>query len=94
MDAISVGVTPLFFIGTANMKQPRQTYFSLDLPDDESALAIAKRIAGSGLRTVKVLDDEGNRVVPREPAIRPPNRKTRSVDVKAPRSTSELSGAR
>ena len=54
------------------MKQPRHTYFSLDLPDDESALAIANRIAGSGLRTVNVFDDEGNRVVPRERAIRPP----------------------
>ena len=59
--------------GMANMKQRRHTYFSLDLPDDESpALAIANRLADFGLRTVKVFDDEGNRVVPRERAIRPP----------------------
>jgi|1186.fasta_scaffold199157_2 hypothetical protein len=51
------------------MKQQRHTVFSLDLPDDETALTIANRIAESGLSTVNVFDDKGNRVVPR---LKPP----------------------
>jgi hypothetical protein len=70
MSAISVGGDNASLHRNGKHETATAHLFSLDLPDDESALAIANRIAGSGLRTVNVFDDEGNRVGER--AIRPP----------------------